>query len=479
MRLVGWLIVAAIATGTVRPAAAQSGPLAPAGGPPPRESREPILGEPPPEPVAAPRQTTQSSRPPNVLGPPVRGVPVRPIDREPLPVSSGTVASPSETVTPIGSYDSTPAPVRRAALGAPESAGTPISSQSLESSSHPSPVSSDKSDPVTDLLVNRSTEKSKSQANATSTKSRTAATSASTANFGEQVIDTVDGAMVNVMGDRHDWFRSDHAFDNFISPVSSPFLFEDPRSLSEVRPIFMYQKIPGNNSTFQGGDTWFFGLQARVAITERLSFTMNKLGGLSVSTGNDSLYDGGTGFAELWLGPKYTIIRNEQTGTLLAGGLQFQIPIGSSSVFQDTGSLSLVPYITFGQNFGRDLSWGSFNTLLATGYAISTDSQRSDYYWLSAHFDWDVFNNHRFYPLVEFNWMYYTTNGEARPVPTEGRDLFNLGGQASQTGMVTVAFGGRFKLTESAQIGGAFEIPIAGPRQMFDYRVTVDFILRY
>ena len=42
-----------------------------------------------------------------------------------------------------------------------------------------------------------------------------------------------------------------------------------------------------------------------------------------------------------------------------------------------------------------------------------------------------------------------------------------------------LAFGGRYKITEAAQIGAAFEFPIAGPRDLFQYRVTVDFILRY
>ena len=31
--------------------------------------------------------------------------------------------------------------------------------------------------------------------------------------------------------------QSDHGFDNFISPVTNPSLFEDPRALTEVRPI--------------------------------------------------------------------------------------------------------------------------------------------------------------------------------------------------------------------------------------------------
>ena len=61
----------------------------------------------------------------------------------------------------------------------------------------------------------------------------------------------------------------------------------------------------------------------------------------------------------------------------------------------------------------------------------------------------------------------------------EGRDLINFGGQAKGNGLLTAAFGARFKISESAQFGGAFEFPLAGNRELFQYRFTVDFILRY
>ena len=73
-------------------------------------------------------------------------------------------------------------------------------------------------------------------------------------------------------------FQSDHCFDNFISPVTNPFYFEDPRSLTEIRPIFMYQSTPGSNYIFHGGDVEWFGMQARLALTERLSFIMSEFG---------------------------------------------------------------------------------------------------------------------------------------------------------------------------------------------------------
>lgn len=291
-----------------------------------------------------------------------------------------------------------------------------------------------------------------------------------------KLTDTLEG----VMGQRNEWFKSDHAFDGFISPVTNPFLFEDPRSLTEVRPIYLYQRIPGGQPDFQGGNAQFFGVQGRVAITDRLSFVVNKLGGVRLDPSSNTLTDDHTGFAELWLGPKFTFIRNEEAGRLLAGGLQFQIPVGSGSVYQDTGSLSLVPWATIGQSFFKDFRFGAVNTLATGGYAFSTTSARSDYLFLSGHIDLDVMNWHKFYPLAELNYFLVTTNGDSRPdMGSEGRDLFNFGSRASGNGLLTGAIGARFKFSEAAQIGGAFEIPLAGPRDLFDYRFTLDFILRY
>jgi hypothetical protein len=274
-------------------------------------------------------------------------------------------------------------------------------------------------------------------------------------------------------------FRSDHNFDGFISPVTNPFLFEDPRSLTEVRPIVIIQKVPGSEADFHGGNIVFFGTQARLALTDEWSLVLNKFGGESINTNYPSPYHDEVGFAEIWLGPKWTFYRGEETGTLAAAGLQFQIPAGSKDVFQDTGTLSLVPYASFGQNFARDFSLGSFNFLANGGFSFSVNKERSDYLWLSTHLDLDVNNLHRFYPLIELNWFLNTSNGTANQIGAAGNDLINFGGQPRGSGLVTIAFGGRVKITESAQFGGAFEVPLMGQRGLFDYRFTLDFIFRY
>ncbi len=50
-------------------------------------------------------------------------------------------------------------------------------------------------------------------------------------------------------------FQSDHEFDSFISPISNPFYNQDPRALTEARPIFIWQQTPNANQIFGGGNT--------------------------------------------------------------------------------------------------------------------------------------------------------------------------------------------------------------------------------
>lgn len=276
------------------------------------------------------------------------------------------------------------------------------------------------------------------------------------------------------------WFQSDHCFDQFISPVTNPFLFEDPRALTELRPIFIYQYSPKSNWIWNGGNNYFFGTQARIAFTDRLSVSLTKMGGIWTDIKNPQPgFDSANGFAEVWIGPKYTLIRNENSGTLAAVGWNFQIPAGPARVFQDTGNLGMEPYITVGQNFWRT-SYGSMNFLYNIGYVFGSNNARTDFLNNSLHLSYDVLNAHRFYPLVELTWVNYTQAGTARNIGFEGRDLYNFGSQGvSGNNNVVIAPGFRYKFAEWAQMGTAVELPLNGRRDLLETRVTVDFILRY
>jgi hypothetical protein len=275
-------------------------------------------------------------------------------------------------------------------------------------------------------------------------------------------------------------FQSDHAFDNMISPVTNPFYFEDPRALTEARPIFIFQQSPDHNYIFHGGDIEYFGVQGRVAITDWLSLDITKLGGTWMQPENhiDGFSDTG-GFSELLIGPKFTFYRNESTGTVAAFGLTFDIPAGSASVFQDTGSLSLIPYLSVAQSFGRT-SYGTFNAMGTIGYNGSVNNERSSNLFSSLHLDYDIANLHKIYPLLELNWFDYTSNGKSNDLTFEGADLFNFGSM-HVTGIneVSLAIGARYKFCESIQAGFAVEFPIAGPVGLMAYRLTFDLIFKF
>ncbi|MFM7150954.1 MAG: hypothetical protein ACKO23_14025 [Gemmataceae bacterium] len=278
-------------------------------------------------------------------------------------------------------------------------------------------------------------------------------------------------------------FQSDACFPRMISPVTNPFYFEDPRSLTEIRPIFMYQGIPNSNPRTNGGSAFWFGSQFRLALTDRFSFVINELGFLSINPDKAvAPFQNGTGFSEIKLGPKYTFLRNTESNTVMAGGLIFEIPAGSGKVFQDTGTLSLDPYLSFGQTFGAlPNGFGSINLLANTGYSFSMNNERADFYYLNFHTDWNIANFNTFYPLFEMNWMYYTTKPTSQVFVFEGQDLVNFGSKnRNYNNYLSLAGGLRYRFTDNVFLGAAAEFPVLGTNQGFcDYRLTFDFIFRY
>ncbi|HEY2786399.1 MAG TPA: hypothetical protein VGJ05_15640 [Fimbriiglobus sp.] len=376
-----------------------------------------------------------------------------PVGDDPPPLRSEPIR-PTPMTTEIRPVAYDPPPPTRAATLAPRTEAATVSASQLDAPSGPTKTAADPLDDFIRRDHGKDTYKTRESHS-----------------FG-------DGFM-NALGSGKTWLCSDRDFEFFASPVTNPFLFEDPRSLTEIRPILMYQKIPSDNPQFQGGSAWFLGTQARLAFTDRLSLTMNKLGLQSFTPGSASPLTSEYGLTELQLAPKYTFYRDPENHTIFAAGMVFQIPIGSSSVYQDTGNLSLVPYLSYAQSLACTRA-GTVNVMANTGYSIATSSDRSDFWYISGHLDLDLGDQHRFYPLMEMNYFLYTKDGQARPgFGAEGRDLANIGANAEGSNLLTWAIGGRFKISESAQIGAAFELPVLGNRDLFNYRFTMDFILRF
>ena len=276
-------------------------------------------------------------------------------------------------------------------------------------------------------------------------------------------------------------FQSDHDFDRFISPVSTPVFFEDPRALTELRPVFIWQHTRDSNHIYAGGDNFAAILQGRLAITPWFSIVMNRLGWTFNNPENPIPgVENGDGFSDLHIGPKFTFLRNDATCTVAAVGLNFEIATGDDDIGQGTGNLSLSPYFSIARAFG-ETDWGRFNFMNTTGYSFAVDSRRTDFFYTSFHLDYDIGNRNKYFPLIELNWTRYTFNGSARTLGFEGSNLYNFGsdGVAGHDDL-TLALGGRIKFSEAIQFGIAGEFSLLGGSRHLDaFRLTMDMIFRY
>ena len=265
--------------------------------------------------------------------------------------------------------------------------------------------------------------------------------------------------------------------------MSNPFFFEDPRALTEIKPLFLYQEAPNHTPIFRGGDALFFGVQGRLAITDNWSIVLNKLGIVSLHAKDiaedptGQFQTNSTGFAEVNIGPKYTFFHSEDYGDL-AVGLNLELPIGSERVFQDTGTLGLDPYVSYGVSFLRS-SFGKFGFVGEGGYSFATDNQRAQFFHGSLHLDYNILNLDKFFPLVELNYFHYTNKGDYNDLPFEGTDLVNFGSDGiTHKNYTQMALGMRYKFSENIQVGGTFEFPLEN-KDIELYRFTVDMIFRF
>jgi hypothetical protein len=267
-------------------------------------------------------------------------------------------------------------------------------------------------------------------------------------------------------------FMSDHSFDNFIGPVTNPVLSKDARSLTEARFLFVQNKIDPQHP-FGSGDFQAYGLQLRLALTDRLTLIADKDGYAAI---NPATSPQRTGWLDLAAGLKYAFIRDVENQFLLTGGFLYEIPSGSQAVFQDHGDGIFTFFASTGKEFSGMTHW--LNTV---GYQVPVDGDaNSSFVYWSTHLDRQLWG--WFYPLIEANWYHYVSSGN-RGLPSalgEGDGLINLG-TSGVTGndLVTVAVGAKAKLTQNVEFGGAWELPVSPRHDLLNNRLTAELIFRY
>ena len=255
-------------------------------------------------------------------------------------------------------------------------------------------------------------------------------------------------------------------FDDWISPMTNPVFFEDPRTLTELRGIFLQHKVP---QAAGGGDIQLYAMQIRAALSDRLSIVAAK-DGYAVSS-NPLIRDG---WADVSLGLKYNLIRDYATETLLSTGFAYELPVGSPRTQQGNGDGEFHLYLTGGTELCCD-----WHVLSAFGLRLPADdnAEETSLYW-SNHVDYHL--GHGFYTLAEFNWFHWTESGAGGIPGVSGGDLFNFGSTGvAGNDIVTGAFGVKYKPSRLTEIGIAWENPLTQRRDVLENRLTVDLILRY
>lgn len=260
---------------------------------------------------------------------------------------------------------------------------------------------------------------------------------------------------------------SDHCFDSFISPMTNPVFFEDPRQLTEVRGIFLQHKVP---LAAGGGDVQLYAAQARARITERLSIIATKDG--YIVSQNPIIADG---WADVAAGLKYTLYSNAATQRLLSGGLTYEIPAGTPRTLQGNGDSEFHLFLSGGAEI---MEYG--HVVSGSGFRLPADCavESQMWYW-SNHFDYQVLQN--WYLLTEYNWYHWMKSGDNTALAgVEGGDLFNFGSTGvAGNDIVTGAFGAKYKPNRHVEIGVAWELPLTERRDILENRLTVDAIVRY
>ncbi|WP_193212456.1 hypothetical protein [Luteolibacter marinus] len=278
-------------------------------------------------------------------------------------------------------------------------------------------------------------------------------------------------------------------FENARRPISNPTLFDLALPTTNLHPIVMYQRLPDFVNTTvgplpMGGDVQVYALQFEVALNERLSIVATKDGYVDINPDTKPLWSDESGFANIGAGLKYAFIYDPASSTAVSGTLTFEFPTGNHDVFQGEGDGAANLIVS-----GLKL-WDELEVAGAAGLHLPFDGQMATTSFVSGHVSYELCS--WFIPLLEVNWHHVLDAGNGRPnffsqagggVPVvatfEGADLLNFGASnASQNrDFVTAAVGFRSRLSESVDLGLAYELPLTSKGDgIMEDRVTLDLV---
>lgn len=262
------------------------------------------------------------------------------------------------------------------------------------------------------------------------------------------------------------FLTGDKGFTNFIGYISNPALAIDPRSLTQLIPIYDYISIRPIKP-LPAGEINIVGPALSVAVTERLNIGITSGGPVITSFPNRH-----QGWLDIGGYAQYTLIRDVPDQLLATVGLGWTAPSGSSSLFQGSPPAYLAPYFTVGKEFG------DFHILTTNGFKFPAGSGTvtTDTFYGTVHLDRRCFG--WLYPLVEFNWSANTRRVNLDLPFRPG--IFGLDNFSADGGIVTVAPGvNAVLIPDKLELGAVYQTPIASENHIHFNSFLVKMILRY
>jgi hypothetical protein len=261
---------------------------------------------------------------------------------------------------------------------------------------------------------------------------------------------------------------SDHCFDRFISPLSNPYFFEDPRSLTEVRGIFIDNVLP---SSLGGNELQFWTAQARGRISDRWSLIAPRIGYVDMHPGGS---ESPQGFLSAPVGFKYNFLRDVESQTLVSAGATYFIP-GQKQAYSGYGDGDFHFFLTGGKQIFDRGHWFS-----GTGFRIAGDRNWGTQMWYwSNQWDYEVVDH--WYGLFGVNWFHWMNSSNLGLTgPITGLDLIDLpaAGVAGQN-VVTGVVGLKWKPSGHLEVATGYEYPMTDNGDILKNRVYADLIFRY
>lgn len=262
-------------------------------------------------------------------------------------------------------------------------------------------------------------------------------------------------------------------FTRYVPPVTNPLFNETPYITTEIRPLYFYNKIPGDFLS-GGGHIDVIAAEIRIALTERLGFIASK-DGYADANFKRTLADE-NGFANISLGFKYALLNDPANETIVTVGVEYEPAIGdleTNNINMHGGGKGFVDLFASGATT-RGL-WG-FQGNIGFNRAIDGGHDTSMLHY-SGHVDYAL--TPAFFPLLEFNGFSTLKSGNRTAgVNFEGVDVLNFGSTRSGT-VATAAAGARYRLLPNLILGAAYEHAVTDRDDLLDWWVYFDLVLHF